>query len=103
MRSELGEYAAALDAAWQLPAVTVDEFIARDLRHRLIGRNPEQREELEAELAADRATVEAAMEPGDELRPWLYRFDAVGPSGCKGVAVVWAGRVVKAWWTASLC
>jgi hypothetical protein len=103
MQSNLGEYTTDLDPSWLLPAVSVDEFFARDVRHLLSRRRPERRAEIEAELAAGRATIEAAMEPGDELRPWLHRFHPAGPSGHMGVAVVRGGRVVKAWWTAILC
>jgi hypothetical protein len=103
LRSILGDYAGDIDAGWLRPAVSVDEFFARDVRHLLIRRRPEQCAELEAELAADRAVVEAAMAAGDELRPWLHRFHPDGPSGNVGVAVVRDGRVVKAWCTAFLC
>jgi hypothetical protein len=103
MKSELGEYSDDLDSSWLLPAVSVDDFFAQDVRHLLIQRRPERRSEIEAALAADRKTIEAAMEFGDELRPWRHRFDPVGPSGQIGVAVVRAGRVIKAWWTGVLC
>jgi len=99
----MGEYLNELDPAWLLPAVSIDEYFARDARHLVIRRWPKRRAELEAEIAADRATIEVAMEPKDELRPWLHRFDPNGPSGCAGVAVLRSGTVVKAWWISILC
>src|SRR5688572_28596841 len=97
MRSALADWEVTIDPSWLRPAVSVEEYFARDPRHAVIRRRPERRAAVEAEMAEDRAALKAAMEPGDELRPWVHRFDPGGPCGHAGVAVVRAGRVVKAW------
>jgi hypothetical protein len=95
------EYVGTFDPAWLELAETVDEYFARELRHIFMRRASEQkRTQLEAELSADRAIVDAALQPADELRPWLHWFDPGGPpSGARGVAILREGRVVKAWCT----
>lgn len=80
MRSDLGDYTGTIDLSWLKPALSLDEFFARDIRQILIRRRPQERAELEAEMSADRATIEAVMQPGDELRPWIHQPE--GPSGC---------------------
>jgi hypothetical protein len=97
------EYTGTIDPSWLRPPVSLDEFFAFDVRHLFIRRRPKRRAELETEMAADRDLIEGTVQPADELRPWIHRFDPTGPSGCMGVAVVRDGSVIKAWCTAILC
>jgi hypothetical protein len=103
MVSGLSECSGLLEPCWLQDVVTVDRFFASDVRHLLIRRHPQMRVLLESELAADRAVIEAAMHPGDELRQWVHWFFPKGPSGKMGVALVRDGAVVKAWCTGFLC
>ncbi len=103
MGSHLGDYTVEIAPSCLQPALSVDEHFARDIRHRWIVRRPAKRAEYEAAMATDRATIEAIMQPGDELRPFLHLIHPEVFSGARGVAIVRSGRVVKAWWTQLLC
>ncbi len=98
-KSLVAEYSGTVESGWLEPAVTVDQFFAPFARHAKTYGQPAVRKDLEAEIAADRATIEAAMQPGDELRPWRH---PPYQSGCVGLAVISDGRVIRAWVTAIL-
>ena len=103
MRSGLGEYTGTIDPSWLKPAVSADEFFARDDRDFFIRREPEKRAEFEAGMAADRATIEAVMQPGDELRPFIHLLVPGGSSGCTGGAAESIASMIRSPHAMSAC
>ena len=99
VKSLLADHAGDIEAGWLQPPVTVSEFLAPFTRHAKSYVQPSVRAELEAAIAADRAVIEATLQPGDELRPWRH---PPYQDGCVGLAVVRGGQVVRAWVTARL-
>jgi hypothetical protein len=97
--SLLAEDTAPVNDAWLQPAVSAAEFFAAYAQHARTYVQPEVRASLEAEIAADRAAVEATLQSGDELRPWRH---PPYQDGCVGLAVVRGGKVVLSWLTARL-
>lgn len=97
--SLLAEHTGSVDDAWLQPPVSAAEFFVPFAPHARTYIQPAVRAALEAQIAADRAVVEAALQPGDELRPWPH---PPYPDGCVGLVVIRGGRVERSWVTAQL-
>jgi hypothetical protein len=97
--SLLADHSGPVNDAWLQPALSAVEFFAPFARHAGSYVQPAVRAALEARIAADRSAVEAALQPGDELRPWRH---PPYQDGCVGLAIVRGGHVVQSWVTARL-